>query len=189
MYQPTPPPAGGPTAPSQNKSPPPYPNQVQRRDGSRIGAVVAAVAVLAALFGAALGGLGGVLVGAHLSHPTPPSGPPPAPTPTADQVRNQTVDLCTRFATGMRAMPIPQNTSSDVVPMVNYLTTAVADNPAADSEIRAGVIEELRLQRDHASALSREATAGAIQPTQGWTAAPANDVSQRVFDHCRAYQG
>jgi hypothetical protein len=189
MYQP---PQGvpRPLAPQNHTLPPPPPDQAQRhRGGGRSRVVVGTVVVLTAVFGA---GLGGVLVGAHLNRTSPAATatPPTSPqTPKAEQVRAATVDLCTRFAAGMRAIPIPQKTGFDVIPTINYITTALADNPAADSEIRAAVADELRLQRDQASAFSHEPAAGAIQPAPGWTADQSNDAVERVFKLCRAYQG
>ncbi|MGV7303124.1 hypothetical protein PJK45_24120 [Mycobacterium kansasii] len=118
-----------------------------------------------------------------------PAAPASAPTPTAEQVRAATVDLCTRFAAGYRAMPSPQNTGFDVVPTANYIADALRDNPIADPSIRDAVTKSLALLRDHAAALSREPSAGAIHIPQDWKAAPANAADQQTWDLCRAYEG
>ena len=147
-----------------------------------------ATAVIACVFGA---GLAGVIVGIGAT-PTPASAPSTTPTsvkPSADEIRAETVDLCTRFATGIRAMPSPQKSTLDVIPTIDYVGAALSDNPNADGDIRAAVLEDLRLARAQAAALSGEPPAGAIQPSGGWTAAAGNDADEHVFKLCRAWRG
>ncbi|MFV1501381.1 hypothetical protein [Mycobacterium kansasii] len=152
-------------------------------------------AVIAACVAVFIAGIVGVYVGnrtATRDQPTvqaAPAASASAPTPTAEQVRAATVDLCTRFAAGYRAMPSPQNTSFDVVPSANYIADALRDNPVADPAIRDAVTKSLALLRDHAAALSREPSAGAIHIPQDFRAAPANAADQRTWDLCRAYDG
>jgi hypothetical protein len=86
-------------------------------------------------------------------------------------------------------MPRPQNTGFDVVPTANYIADALRDNPAADTSIREAVTQSLKLLRAHVALASGEATAGAIQIPQGWTAEKANAADQQVWDLCRAYGG
>ncbi|MCP9276483.1 hypothetical protein [Mycolicibacterium arenosum] len=135
-------------------------------------------------------GIGGVFVGSRLN--TEPAdqqqtqASPPAPTDA--EVNAATVDLCTRFAAGYRAMPAPQNTGFDIVPTLDYIADALHDNPFADSRIREAVQDSLRLGRDQASNFSKEAARGAIQPATTWSVEAANKADQRVWDLCRAYE-
>lgn len=183
------------SAPPPFGAPIPLPPAPDRREGqqSRRGPVVAAV--IAACVAVFIAGIVGVYVGnrtATRDQPTvqaAPAASASAPTPTAEQVRAATVDLCTRFAAGYRAMPSPQNTSFDVVPSANYIADALRDNPVADPAIRDAVTKSLALLRDHAAALSREPSAGAIHIPQDFRAAPANAADQRTWDLCRAYDG
>jgi hypothetical protein len=150
-----------------------------------------ATAVIACVFGA---GLAGVIVGTQIGAmpTTPAAAPSTTPTsvkPSADEIRVETVDLCTRFATGIRAMPSPQKSALDVIPTIDYVGAALSDNPNADGDIRAAVLEDLRLARAQAAALSGEPPAGAIQPSGGWTAAAGNDADEHVFKLCRAWRG
>jgi hypothetical protein len=179
-----PPPPGGPV---------PLPLPPQRRDekSSRHGIFVAAV--ISAVLGVFIAGALGVYVGSRLTSNTSQQQSaqtaPVAPTPTAGQVHAATVDLCTRFAAGYRAMPSPQNTGFDVIPSLNYIADALRDNPIADNAIRDAIAESLRIARDQASHLSNEPARGAIQPSTTWTPEVANRADQRVWDLCRAYGG
>jgi len=191
------PPAADPNAPNGPRfgAPAPVPlptprrrDQTKPRRGLLVaGAVGAFVIVL-------LVGLLGVYIGSRLPNstaeqPQPMQTSAPVPTPTADQVHAATVDLCTRFAAGYRAMPSPQNTGFDVIPSLNYIADALRDNPPADSKIRDAVTASLRLARDQASHLSNEPARGAIQPSTSWSPEAANQADQRVWDLCRAYGG
>lgn len=151
---------------------------------------VTIAALIASVFIA--GGVG-VVVGTRVAG-TPAQAPPAptttqAPEPTADEVRAQTVDLCTRFAAGYAALPAPQNTAADVVPAANFIADAVNDNHSADPHVRDAVIAALRLFRDHAAALSREPVKGAVQPPTTWTAASANAADDRVWAACWDFKG
>lgn len=163
--------------------PPPAP---PKRKGGLIAAIVGGAAVVAL----AAGVVGG-LIGNHMASTTEASptraAVPAQPEPTAQQVNAATVDLCTRFAAGYRAMPSPQNTGFDVLPTANYIADAIRDNPDADGPIRDAVNRSLSLLRQHAANASGEATRGAIQPPTSWTAAAANEADQKVWDLCRAY--
>lgn len=183
-----PPPPGGPVLP------PPSP---QYRDDKKSRRGFAVVAVIAGSIGVFVAGALGVYVGSRLTSTgtqqqaaQAASGPPTTvPIPTAEQVYAATVDLCTRFAGGYRAMPRPQNNGFDVVPTANYIADALRDNPAADTRIRDAVSESLAFLRGHIALASGAKTAGAIQIPQDWTAEEANAADQRVWDLCRAYGG
>ena len=163
---------------------PPAPPRRRWRTAAAVGAAMVCVFVA---------GAAGVLVGAHLSNtrPEPASQPPVvAAAPTSDQVRSATVDLCTRWAAGYRAMRVPQTTGFDLVPTINYISDALRDNLIADPGIRTSIVGSLGFMRQHAAVLSGEPPAGAIQPPpRGWQAEPANRAAQRVWDLCRAYRG
>lgn len=174
-------PAGGPAAPQYSRG-----GNVARRAG-----MVAGVAVLVFV-----AGLAGVIVGAQIPpSPTasppaaaPPSGPPPA-APDPNQVRAQTIDLCTRFAAAYSSYPSPQKSAADVVPTANYISDALRDNQIADPGVRSAMTESLRQFRDHAAGFSREPAKGAVQPPTGWTAAAANAADEAVWSACTGYQG
>jgi hypothetical protein len=150
---------------------------------------LAVAAVSTCVFAA---GLAGVVVGTHLGfRPVPPAAPSRAATtgkPSPDEVREQTVDLCTRFAAAYAAMPDSQNTGYDVLPTINYIADALRDNPVAAPEIRATMAEETRLMREHAAALSRELQRGAVQPPSlPWSAGALRETSERTWNLCQGY--
>lgn len=152
------------------------------------GALITAAIVGAAAIALTAGAIGG-LIGNHMASSPAPAAPATPPAPTSEQVHVATVDLCTRFAAGDRAMPSPQNTGFDVIPSYNYVAEALRDNPAADSAIRDAVSASLKLARDQASHFSNTPAKGAIQPATGWTVEAANAADQRVWDLCKAYGG
>lgn len=189
-----PPPVSTYPGPGAMAPPPPTPSMPQfypapaphKRRGGLIAAVVGGAAIVAVTAGVV-----GGLIGNHMAGNTAASPPPAAtpPAPTAEQVNAETVDLCTRFAAGYRAMPTPQNTAFDVLPTANFIADALRDNPGADGSIRDAVSRSLELLREHAASASGEATRGAIQPPSGWTPAAANTADQKVWDLCRAHGG
>lgn len=175
-----------PPMPPMQQMPPGYP-PVQPPRKSK-GGLIAAAIVGAAAIALTAGAIGG-LIGNRMAASPAPAAPTAPPAPSAEQVRAATVDLCTRFAAGYRAMPSPQNTAFDVLPTANFIADALRDNPAADSTIREATEKSLQLLRQHAATASGEQTRGAIQPAVGWTADAANTADQRVWDLCRAYGG
>jgi hypothetical protein len=195
QYTYRPPVATLPSAPGGQMPPLPplpqtYPPQ-QPRKGK--GGLITAAIIGAAAIALTAGGIGG-LIGNHMaSGATAQSSPPPSaaapPAPTAQQVHAATVDLCTRFAAGYKAMPSPQNSGLDVLPTANYISDALRDNPAADTDVRSAVTKSLTLLRAHVAVAGGERSQGAIQTPTNWTAAAANDADQRVWDLCRAYGG
>lgn len=159
------------------------------KPGPRRGWIAAAISAAAvAVFGA---GAIGVVVGTHLA--STPSGSATSgsetSTATVAQIKEQTIDLCTRFAAGYRAMPSPQNNGFDVVPIANYVADALRDNSAADPDIRSAVETSLSGLRTHIADSSHEPSKGAIQMPRDWSVDRANDADQRVWDLCRAYEG
>lgn len=144
---------------------------------------VGVATLLVAAFGM---GLAGGLLGARINPaPTPPA-PAATAEPSAAEVRAQTIDLCTRFAAAYAAIPAPQTTSADMIPATNYVSEALRDNVDADPKVREAVEESLRLMRQHSAALSHEQVRGAVQPPNGFNAAPANQADDRVWDACYA---
>lgn len=167
------------------QTPQPYPVLPLRKSKNGL---IATLVIGAAAIALIAGGIGGI-IGNHLATNAPASSSPSThlPAAPAEQVHAETVDLCTRFAAGYRAMPSPQKTGFDVLPTANFISDALRDNPAADSSIRNAVSESLTLLRQHASAASGESLRGAIQPATTWTVQAANTADQRVWDLCRAY--
>lgn len=94
-------PRGG-EVPFSSSTQPGYPPPHKSKGGLITAAIigVAAIALIA-------GGIGG-LIGNHMATAPTPAAAAPAASPTAEQVHAATVDLCTRFAAGDRAMPTPQ---------------------------------------------------------------------------------
>lgn len=161
---------------------PPYsPATNNRRTVRR---TVGVATLLAAAFGM---GLAGGLLGAHINPPPAPPVPAAATEPSAAEVRAETIDLCTRFAAAYAAIPSPQTASADMIPATNYVSEALRDNTNAEPGVREAVEESLRLMRQHSAALSHEKSRGAVQPPNGFNAAPANAADDRVWDACYAY--
>ncbi|NTY62057.1 hypothetical protein [Mycolicibacterium sphagni] len=175
-----------PMPPMQQQVPPGYPPAQPPRKSK--GGLITAAIVGAAAIALTAGAIGG-LIGNHMATAPTAAAPAAPPAPTAEQVHVATVDLCTRFAAGDRAMPSPQNTGFDVIPSYNYIAEALRDNPAADNAIRDAVGESLKLARDQAAHFSNTPAKGAIQPANGWTVDAANAADQRVWDLCKAYGG
>lgn len=174
-------PPAPPTPPMPQFYPAPAP---RKRKGANIAAVIggAVVAMLTA-------GLIGGLIGNHMAG-TAAAAPPPAatpPRPTAEQVKASTIDLCTRFAAGYRAMPSPQRSTGDILPSYNYISEALNANPNADNAIRDAVAHSLKMARDQISNFSDQPRVGAIEPSKTWTAEAANAVDQHAWDLCKAY--
>lgn len=182
--QPSMPGMGGPP-PMPPLMAPPRPTKPGPRRGWIAAGITAAAVVV---FGA---GAIGVVVGTHLASTpsSPASSGSGSTTVTAAQIKDQTVDLCTRFAAAERAMPIPQRSGFDVVPTTNYIADALRENPSADETIRAAVVDSLTGLRDHIADASGEPSKGAIQMPRNWSVDRANDADQRVWDLCRAYEG
>jgi len=181
----TPWPSAGHLPPPLPSPPQNYPTAPRRPKGGLIAATIVGAAVIA-LASAGIGGVIGnhIAAGSTAQSPQPAATPPP---PTAQQVHAATVDLCTRFAAANRAMPVPQNNGSDVIPTYTYMSEALQQNPAADDAIRVAVTESLRLARDQISHFSHEPANGAVQPSTNWSAAVATAASQKVWDLCSAY--
>ena len=163
----------------------------RRRDGKGFRRGLSVAIVIAVCLAVVIVGAVGVYAYSRLTSST--SGQREAPpaqvlsAPTAEQVRAATVDLCTRFAAGYRAMPAPQNTGFDLIPTINYIAHALRDDSIADGAIRQAVAKSLLGLRDHAMLLSGEANHGAIQNPKNWSVDTAAHADQRVWDLCRAY--
>ncbi len=174
-----------PPAPPAPPLPQFYPAPAPRkRKGSNIAAVIG-VAVVTVLTAGVVGGLMGNHIAGTTAAPPPPAATPP--TPTAEQVRASTIDLCTRFAAGYRAMPSPQRSTGDILPSYNYISEALNANPNADNAIRDAVAQSLKMARDQISNFSDQPRVGAIEPSKTWTAEAANAVDQHAWDLCKAY--
>lgn len=161
----------GPPAPPENKPP---------RRGKLL-ALLGGTAVAAGLLGAVLGTVTGLSIGAKNAEPPAAA----VKTPTAAEIEAANVQVCTRFAAAYVAMPTPQNTGMDVLPVAAEISEAIKDNPSADPRIlnaASGVLEQLRR---HAAALSREAQKGFVRPPTDWTAQKANEADDKLWDLCQ----
>lgn len=186
------PPGTSPYPPAQTAgSTPPGTPAATHRSGARRAVLAAAVAAVALV-----AGLAGVIVGAQItSTPTanppaaaPSESPPAAPSPS--QIRTQTIDLCTRFASGYAMLPTPPKTSADIGPAADYIADALRDNGFAEPAIRTAVSDSLRLYRERAAMLSKAPAQGAVQaPSGSWSPAAADAADDAVWSACHGYQG
>lgn len=172
------PPVSPPSAPPSHAS-------TGRRIGLWAGLAVALVVVAAGA--AAAGVVVGVRVADDRNAPTAVPAPPTPP--TAEQVRASTVDLCTRFVAAAAALPSPQRTGMDVLPVANAIDSALQSNPFADAEIRTAVEKVLELNLEQVSKLSKAPTRGAVHPSTTWDAETANAASDHAWDLCESYAG
>jgi hypothetical protein len=159
-------------------SPPPAWRDPKRPNVGRLLVLLLVVAILIA-------GLLGVVVGALIIHPTgtkdvPVAAPiPQAPAPpSAETIRTQTVQLCTAYAIINSAMPNPQQNAMQVLPGVNGLRWALAENPAASPDIRAAITDAVHTYDAVIASFGKVRTRGLAEP-------PPYDVqqAQQVFDH------
>lgn len=193
MSAPWQPPTYPPGPPGYGPASTPGAVQDSRGNAARRAGMVAGVAVLVFV-----AGLVGGIVGAQItsspaaSPPTaaaPPSGPPPA-TPDPNQVRAQTIDLCTRFAAGYAMLPTPPKTAADIGPAADYIADALRDNGFAEPAIRTTVSDSLRLYHERAAMLSKAPAQGAVQaPSGSWSPAAADAADDAVWSACHGYQG
>jgi len=145
-----------------------------------------AATLAAGVLGGVLGGA--VVVGTHAA-PSPVVQQSAPSAPTAEQVRAETVDLCTSWATAYLAMPMPQTTAMDVLAPTLYIDAALRRDTAADTHVRSAVAHQLRLMADQAAALSHSATHGAVQPPAAWSVDAANAADAAVWHVCHGYSG
>jgi hypothetical protein len=104
--------------------------------------------------------------------------------PTSEQKHDETVHLCTLFATYNAAMPKPQRNALDVLPIANGFRWALAENPNADPNVRQA-IEELVRQYDGQMAQWGEVhTRGYAQPGD-WKVEEAQAAFDRAWDACQ----
>lgn len=162
----------------------------QRRGDKRFRRGLSVAIVIAVCLAVVIVGGVGVYVGSRLTSSTSQryeAQPVPVPSAPTEQVRAATVDLCTRFAAGYRAMPAPQNTGFDLIPTINYIAHALRDDSIADVAISQAVAKSLLGLRDHAMLLSGEPDHGAIQNPVNWSVDAAAHADQHVWDLCRVY--
>lgn len=166
QHAPTPaPPAGGPpptTTPNKPRGP--------RR------ALLLCVAVMVA---ALAGGAVGAVITNQLQHrDTPPSAAastPPAP--SAEAIHAADVRLCTAYATINSAMPNPQTSALEVLPGVNGLRLALAENPNASREVRDAVTDVVYNYDALIASFGKVRTRGLAEPPTY-----NMDNAQRVLD-------
>jgi hypothetical protein len=157
-------------------SPPPAWRDPKRpRVGRFLGLVVAIL----------IAGLLGGVVGALITHQTeskdvPAAAPiPQAPAPpSAETIRTQNVQLCTAYAIINSAMPKPQENALQVLPGVNGLRWALAENPAASPDIRAAIIDVVHNYDALIAAFGEVRTRGLAEP-------PPYDIqqAQQLLNH------
>lgn len=179
-FTPAPVPPGGNYAPGGVL---PYPEQPSGKPPRRSPLLVAigATAVTAGLVGAIIGAVAGVTITAR-DEPAAPN----VKSPAAAEIYAANVDLCTRFAAAYAAMPAPQNSGMDILPVATAIDQALNENPNADYTIREAIRESGRLLHEHAATLIHEPDKGFVISPKGWSAEKANAADKRAWDVCQA---
>lgn len=167
QYAPTPaPPAGTPP-----------PTTTPKKPRSPRGALLLCVAVMVA---ALAGGAVGAVVTNQLQHrdPSPGAAPSAPPAPSAEAIHAADVRLCTAYVTINAAMPKPQNSGMEVLPGVNGLRLALAENPNASREIRDAITDVVYNYDALIAAFGEVRTRGLAEPPKY-----DMDKSRRILDH------
>lgn len=196
------PPAYAPAAPPYGRAPaglptpqpgavppgplPPPPSTAPGPKRPRTG-LFAALVVAAIVVAGLLGGIAGALI--TLQSDNRPSqantAQPQAPTPpSAETIRAQNVQLCTAYATINSAMPKPQDNALQVLPGVNGLRLALAENPAASPEIRAAITDVVQSYDALIAAFGKVRPRGMAEPPT-YDVAHAEQVLTRAWDTCQ----
>jgi hypothetical protein len=142
-------PAGGGNSPYGNgtgpvPTAPPLPGGQPKSPRRRSVVNLAATALVSALIG------GGIVaaVDVFVLHDRSSSASKPS-APTSEQIHDANVKLCTSYAISNAALPKPQKSALDVLPVVNAYQLAITANPDASPEIRdavAAVVEQYEAQ-------------------------------------------
>lgn len=182
-YPPQPTQAAGPAYGNLGATPypgPPAPGNKPPRRGKLLLAL-AGTAVAAGLLGAIVGTVAGLTIGANNAEPHTPA----AKTPTAAEIEAANVQVCTRFAAAYVAMPTPQTSGMDVLPVAAEISEAMKDNPNADPRILNATGDVVEQLRQHAAVLSREPQKGFVRPPTDWTAKKANEADNKAWNLCQ----
>lgn len=180
-YQPVPTSPGGPYMPPGGVVQYPEPPTGKPPRSGKFFIAIAATAVTAGVVGAVVGVVAGVVTSTR-NAPEPAT----AKTPTAAEVYAANVDLCTRFAAAYAAMPTPQTSGMDVLPVATAVEQALNDNPNADRIIRDAVGESNRLLQEHAATLIHESDKGFVISPKDWSVDKANAADKRAWDVCQS---
>lgn len=155
----------------------------KRPNTGRFAALVVAAIVVAGL----LGGIAGALI----THQTDSrqsqanNAQPQAPAaPSAETIQAQDVQLCTAYATINSAMPKPQDNALQVLPGVNGLRLALAENPAASPEIRAAITDVVHSYDALIAAFGKVRTRGLAEPPT-YDVAQAEQLLTRAWNTCQ----
>lgn len=174
QYAPTPaPPAAG--------SPPPAttPNKPRGPRGVLLLCVAVMVAALA-------GGAVGAVVTNQLQHrdAAPSAAPSTPPAPSAEAIHTADVRLCTAYVTINAAMPKPQTTGMEVLPGVNALRLALAENPNASREVRDALTDVVYNYDALIAAFGEVRTRGLAEPPT-YDMEKSRRVLDRAWDVCQ----
>lgn len=176
QYAPTP------TAPAGSSPPPATPPHTNTPRGPR-GVLLLCVAVMvAALAGGAVGALITNQLQPRDTTPSVAASTPPAPSAAA--IHTADVRLCTAYVTINAAMPKPKTTGMEVLPGVNALRLALAENPNASREIRDALTDVVYNYDALIANLGEVRTRGFAQPPT-YDMVKAQRVLDRAWDVCR----
>lgn len=150
---------------------PPPPKQ--RRGGLIAGMV--ATGLIAGLLG---GGIGALIVSRN--HQATAAGAVSAST----DIHAQDVQLCTAYATINSAMPKPQDTALEVLPVANGLRLALAETPNASPDIRAAITDVIKNYDALIAAIGKVRSRGLAEPVP-YDVAKAQQLIEAAWNVCQ----
>ena len=121
------------------------------------------VLVATALIGALVGGGIVAAVDAFVLHDKSSSASKPA-APTSEEIHDANVKLCTSYTIANAALPKPQKSALDVLPVVNAYKFALTANPDASPEIRDAITAVVKQYEAQMAVFGEVRTRGYSQP-------------------------
>jgi hypothetical protein len=177
-------PAGGGNSPYGNgtgplPTAPPPPGGQPKSPRRRSVVTLAATALVSALIG------GGIVaaVDAFVLHDKSSSASKPS-APTSGQIHDANVKLCTQYAIANAALPEPQQSALDILPVVNAIRLALAENPDADPNIRGAITELVHEYDGQLSRFGKVRTRGYAQPPE-WKVEDLQAAGDHVWNVCQ----
>jgi hypothetical protein len=170
-------PYGNGTGPVPTGPPPP----IDRLKSSRRPSLVTLVAT--ALVSALIGGGVVAAVDAFVLHDKSSSASKPS-SPTSEQIHDANVKLCTSYAISNAALPKPQKSALDVLPVVNAYQLAITANPDASPQIRDAIAAVVKQYAAQMAVFGEVRTRGYSQPPD-FKVEDAQTAVDHVWDVCQ----
>lgn len=153
----------------------------------RTPAIVAGTAAVALLAGVAIGAVlngdgndsGAFEAGSVVGEPDSPDS-----APAAAEVHAQDVGLCTSYTIINSAIPRPDQTGADLLPVVTALQNALDGNPHASASIRGAVADMASVYQARIGAYGKVRTRGLAEPPV-YTVEAERAASDQVWSVCR----